>query len=75
MLAEFEPGELEAKFERQAKAAAFLGLSAKSRFWDMYKNQFLDIANDTESSYRRLFADVFAKAYEEQLARLSKFTD
>jgi type VI secretion system protein ImpI len=70
MLAEFEPGQLQEKFDRQVKGGSFLSGSAKSKYWELYDNKFRDMVKDADSSFRHLFGDEFAKAYEEQLARL-----
>jgi type VI secretion system protein ImpI len=43
---------------------------AKSKYWELYVNKFHDMVKDADSSFRHLFGDEFAKAYEEQLARL-----
>jgi type VI secretion system FHA domain protein len=70
MLGEFEPGRLQEKFDRQGKGGSFLGGGAKSKYWEMYSNKFHDMVKDADTSFRHLFGDEFAKAYEEQLARL-----
>jgi type VI secretion system FHA domain protein len=70
MLAEFEPGRLQEKFDRQVKSGSFLSGPAKSKYWELYSNKFHDMVKDADTSFRHLFGDEFAKAYEEQLARL-----
>jgi len=70
MLAEFEPARLQEKFDRQGKPGSFLSGSAKAKYWDLYTNKFHDMVKDADTSFRHLFGDEFAKAYEEQLARL-----
>jgi type VI secretion system FHA domain protein len=70
MLAEFEPDRLQEEFDRQSKKGALLAAPAKLRYWDLYREKFHDMVKDPESSFRELFGDEFAKAYEEQLRRL-----
>jgi type VI secretion system FHA domain protein len=70
MLAEFEPGRLQEEFDRQLKTGSFLSAPAKLKYWDLYRNKFHDMVKDADSSFRNLFGDEFAKAYEEQLVRL-----
>jgi type VI secretion system FHA domain protein len=70
MLAEFEPGHLQEKFDSQVKTGSFLSGSAKAKYWELYANKFRDMVKDADSSFRHLFGDEFAKAYEEQLAKL-----
>jgi predicted component of type VI protein secretion system len=70
MLAEFEPGRLQEEFDRQIKAGPLLGGPGKRKYWELYCNRFRDMVKDADSSFRSLFGDEFAKAYEEQLERL-----
>jgi type VI secretion system FHA domain protein len=70
MLAEFHPDRLQKEFDPAAKNANFLGGGAKAKYWELYRNRFHDMVKDADSSFRHLFGDDFAKAYEEQLARL-----
>jgi len=70
MLKEFDPDRLQKDFEPAAKGGNFLGGGAKAKYWELYRNRFHDMVKDADSSFRHLFGDDFAKAYEEQLARL-----
>ncbi|MEO7206404.1 MAG: type VI secretion system-associated FHA domain protein TagH [Steroidobacteraceae bacterium] len=70
MLAEFDPDRLQKEFEPAAKSANFLAGGPKAKYWELYRNRFHDMVKDADSSFRHLFGDDFAKAYEEQLARL-----
>jgi type VI secretion system protein ImpI len=67
MLARFDPDKLEPRFESQSKAAAFAALGGRSRLWDQYRNWFKETTEDEQDCFRRLFGDVFGKAYEEEL--------
>ena len=67
MLQSFDPKELEKGFERAAKRG--FG-SAKSKYWDLYVSRFAQLGGDADDTFRRLFGDVFAEAYEKQLERL-----
>ena len=69
MLARFDPEKLQAEFDRQKKGK-FLGGPAKLKYWDLYGERFRDRLRDADSCFRDLFGDEFAKAYEQQLARL-----
>jgi type VI secretion system FHA domain protein len=68
-LAHFDPNRLQEEFDRQMKGS-ILGVPAKLRYWDLYRDKYGDMAKDAEAAYRKLFGDEFAKAYEEQLERL-----
>lgn len=67
MLESFDPKELEKGFERAAKRG--FG-SAKAKYWELYVERFAQLGGDADDTFRRLFGDVFAEAYEKQLERL-----
>lgn len=70
MLAQFDPERLQEEFDRQSKKGSILGVPAKMRYWDLYRDKYGSLAKDADTSFRKLFGEEFAKAYEEQLARL-----
>jgi len=71
MLAEFDPDHLQIEFDRQLKkGASILSVPAKMKYWDLYRELREEIVKDPETSFRELFGEEFAKAYEEQLRRL-----
>jgi type VI secretion system protein ImpI len=69
MLAQFDPERLQEDFDRQIRKGSILGVPAKLRYWDLFRDKFTELTRDADSSFRTLFGDEFAKAYEEQLAR------
>ena len=66
VLAHFNPDRLEQEVDG-GKRSAFGG---KGRYWERYRENFEGLAKDPDECFRRLFGDEFARAYEEQLARL-----
>jgi type VI secretion system FHA domain protein len=76
MLGAFDPRELERDFERSVKRAGLLGglggLGGKSKYWELYSERFSRFGKDADDTFRRLFGDFFADAYEMQLERLKK---
>jgi type VI secretion system FHA domain protein len=67
MLAEFDADRLQKEFdERPSKGL----LPGKPRYWDLYRERSHEIVNDPEASFRTLFGEEFAQAYEEQLQQL-----
>lgn len=70
MLEHFDPEKLEAEIERQSKRGGLLNLGGKGRFRDHYVEQFTNMTRDPDESFRRLFGEYFAQAYEEQMDRL-----
>jgi type VI secretion system FHA domain protein len=73
MLGAFDPQSLEQDFEHTVKRVGLLGgLSGKSRYWELYAERFARLGRDADDTFRRLFGDVFAAAYERQLELLRK---
>jgi type VI secretion system FHA domain protein len=73
MLGAFDPRQMEQDFERVVKRAGlFGGLSGKSRYWELYTERYARLGRDADDTFRRLFGDVFAEAYERQLELLKK---
>jgi type VI secretion system FHA domain protein len=70
MLSQLDPNRLQDDFDRQIKKGSILGVPAKLRYWDLYRDKYSDFAKDAQGAFRNLFGDAFAKAYEEQLERL-----
>lgn len=73
MLGAFDPRQMEQDFERTVKRGGLLGgLSGKSRYWELYTERFARFGRDADDTFRRLFGNVFAEAYERQLEQLKK---
>lgn len=69
-LAEFDPDRLQQQFDRQLKPGSLLNLPAKLRYWELYRDRRETLLKDPEATFRRLFGERFAEAYEEQLEML-----
>jgi predicted component of type VI protein secretion system len=67
MLAEFDADRLQKEFDDRPSKGL---LPAKLRYWDLYRERSHEIVNDPEASFRKLFGEEFAQAYEEQLEQL-----
>ncbi len=67
LLVHFNPDRFEHEADGGAKRASFGG---KGRYWDRYREHFEELMGNPDECFRRLFGDEFARAYEEQLARL-----
>jgi type VI secretion system FHA domain protein len=70
MFERFDPDRLQEEFDRQMKKGSILGVPSKLRYWDLYREKYLESMKNIDASFRTLFGDKFAKAYEEHLARL-----
>src|SRR6185436_8504812 len=71
MLSQFDPQRLQEEFDRQMKGS-ILGVPAKMRYWDLYRDKYGEQVQDAETSFRTLFGEAFARAYEEHQERLRK---
>src|SRR5262249_40264437 len=67
MLAEFDPERLQEDFDRQAGKGL---VPAKMRYWDMFRDKRREMVKDPEATFRQLFGEECARAYEEQLKQL-----
>lgn len=70
MLAQFDPNRLQEEFDRQMKKGSILGVPAKLRYWDLYREKYGDMIKDADTSFRTLFGTEFAKAYEDHIERV-----
>ncbi len=70
MVQRFDPAELEQRFDKR-KSKSRLRLSSSGQFWDMYKDLYDDMTQDADANFQRLFGEEFARAYEEQMQRLT----
>lgn len=71
MIEQFDPEKIDEELEKQSKRGGLLNLGGKgARFREQYVEQFQSIARDPDESFKRLFGEFFAQAYEEQMDRL-----
>ncbi|RUL77703.1 type VI secretion system-associated FHA domain protein TagH [Dyella choica] len=67
LLMHFNPDRYEQEVDGGKRGVTF---GAKGRYWDKYRDNFEGLMKNPDDTFRRLFGDEFARAYEEQLARL-----
>ncbi len=72
VLSRFDPQQLQENFDKRARRGGLLSMSAKSRYWEQFTEEFQELAGDRERAFRRLFAEEFAAAYEKQLELLKR---
>jgi type VI secretion system FHA domain protein len=70
MLEQFNPTRLEQEFERHGGKRGLLNVGAKGRFRDAYIEEFERLTRDPDESFKRLFGEYFAQAYEDQMEYL-----
>jgi type VI secretion system FHA domain protein len=74
MLESFEPERLDEQIE-PGKRGGRLGFgSGKSKYQELYAAWYARLGKDADDTFRRLFGDVFAEAYEKQLERLKRIS-
>lgn len=69
LMSRFDPEQLNEIFAKQ-KRGLFAGGKAKN--WEMYEERFREMAAQSDETFRRLFGEEFARAYERQLAVLKR---
>jgi type VI secretion system FHA domain protein len=73
MFSQFEPERLQQEFDRhtpRARKGALAALQPKPDYWELYRDWLQRLSQDADGTFRTLFGDEFARAYEEQLERL-----
>lgn len=72
LMSRFDPEQLLELFERQGKRGGLFGGGGKAKYWEMYTERYQELAADRDDTFRRLFGEEFARAYEKQLAVLKR---
>lgn len=57
--------------EKGGMRGALMSVNRKSRAWDAYCEFFSKVTRDSDSSFQTLFGEEFARAYEDQIQRLT----
>ncbi len=68
---QFNPEELEAMFERQS-GSSFIPGQKKLKNWEHYVDFYNRLTERLQDDFQNIYGEEFAKAYEEQVAKLSK---
>jgi type VI secretion system protein ImpI len=70
LMSRFDPEQLQEMFERQGKRGGLFG--GKSTYWERYTERYKEWAADSDDTFRRMFGEEFARAYEQQLSVLKR---
>lgn len=70
MFKRFDPERLERDFSERSLLASILPAHRKAKCWDLFAQQFRQIAEEAREDFNALFGREFARAYEEQVRRL-----
>jgi type VI secretion system protein ImpI len=71
LLNRFDPAQLQELFERQGKRGGLFG-GGKASYWERYSERYTEMTADRDDTFRRLFGEEFARAYEQQLSVLKR---
>ncbi len=67
----FDPVQLQESFERGGKRGGLFS-GGKSSYWERYAERYDEMTADRDETFRRLFGEEFARAYEQQLSVLKR---
>lgn len=70
LMSRFDPEQLNETFDKKGRRGLFGNNKAKN--WEMYEERFRELAAESDETFRRLFGEEFARAYEQQLAVLKR---
>jgi type VI secretion system protein ImpI len=71
LLNRFDPAQLQELFDRQGKRGGLFG-GGKASYWERYAERYTEMTTDRDDTFRRLFGEEFARAYEQQLSVLKR---
>src|SRR5512138_3122953 len=70
LMSRFDPEQLNETFDKKGRRGLFGNNKAKN--WELYEERFREMAAESDETFRRLFGEEFARAYEQQLAVLKR---
>ena len=70
ILKRFEPQEIKLRLEKLNPIAAKIPIRKQVRWWREFEDLYDTIQNEAEDDFNRLFGQVFAKAYDQQIEAL-----
>jgi len=71
MMGRFDPQNLEEEFNQNLRRTAAFKPLNRMQYWEMYQEMHNELREDANQNFQRLFGDVFARAYEEQMQNLA----
>jgi type VI secretion system FHA domain protein len=70
LIRQFDPEELKKRLEKQSVLHSILPGARKAKYWEIYEEQFRQIAGEVSEDVHGIFGRAFARAYEEQVKKL-----
>ncbi len=71
MMQRFDPAELQEQFDHELRRSRVFQHLNKSKYWDMLVERYDDMTRDADNNFHSMFGEEFARAYEEQMQRLT----
>lgn len=72
LIERFGPEQLERKIAARTALDSVFAAQRKARLWDQFTALYASIAQEAEDDFHALFGAAFARAYDEQMARLKR---
>jgi len=72
MMDQFDPDELQERFDRGLKRGPLMGATNKLKYWDLYGDVFTLLSEGRDKGLPLVFSEAFAKTYEEVVQKQSK---
>ena len=69
LLEQLDPKNFVAEMEKRGGRGSFFK-AKKSQYWEIYEDAYAEIAAEAEDDFKKLFENVFASAYQDQLEKL-----
>jgi len=70
LLRQFDPEQLKQRLDKQSLLQSVVPGARKAKYWEVYEQQYREIAGDVSENVRGVFGRAFAQAYEEQVKKL-----
>ena len=70
LLKRFDPATLEERFNSGLRPGALLGITNKSKYWDLYSDFYANIRGGSERTFDEFVGRAFTEAYEAEIRRL-----
>jgi len=71
LMKRFQPDFLESTFDRTISRAGILPGGKKAKYWDAFEEYYRNLAAGVEDNFQNMFGEEFARAYENQVQRLT----
>jgi type VI secretion system protein len=70
ILKRFDPQKLEQRFQQKNPIRSSIPIHKQAKLWDSFANLYNEIEEEATDNFYRLFGQVFAESYEQQMKQL-----